>query len=129
MKRKAIISELERNNILGLHESKKVKKINILEQTENANFNKAIQSFLNEKGITDDNNQKLVVDGSIGNYPASKSAQAIVKYQQSINADANGVWDGDIRNHMPEKDKELFKDKISEQGDLYDKFLHWIGMD
>lgn len=129
MKRRTIISELERNNILGLHESKKVKKVNILEQTETANFNKAIQSFLNAKGITDDDNQKLEVDGKIGNYPASKSAQAIAKYQKSIGADIDGVWGDNTRDHMSDKDKELFKTKVSEQGDLYDKFLHWIGMD
>lgn len=129
MKKRQLISEIERNNILGMHYFAKEPKKTILEQTEDANFNKAVQSFLNTKGVKDDAGKELAVDGSIGNYPASKSAQAIYRYQQMIGVTPDGVWGKNTYDGMPEKDKELFKSKVSENGDLYDKFLHWVGLD
>ena len=63
------------------------------EQTEMAKINmKHCQCFLNKKGITDNEGGELVVDGSIGRLPNSKSAQAISKYQSKVGVDPDGVW-------------------------------------
>ena len=63
-----------------------VKRV-ISEQDVDSNYNRAIQCFLNKKGIKDNTGQPLKLDGSIGNLPNSKSAQAIVKYQKKIGID------------------------------------------
>lgn len=126
MKNNFIISEEERKSILGLHESAKRK--NITEQTSNSKGNKAIQCFLNKKGITDDSGQKLVVDGSIGNYPNSKSAQAIYKYQDSIGVDSDGVWGKNTMDKMSSTDMKSFKECESEFQDFIDKALGFLGI-
>jgi hypothetical protein len=101
----------------------------IKEQTENYNLNMAIQCFLNKKGIKDDSGQSLKLDGSIGNLPNSKSAQAIAKYQSSIGVDSDGVWGYNTNTKMPSKDKIIYKQCISDHGDLFDKGLHLFGLD
>ena len=126
MSRKLIISEEERKNILELHESKKIKIVS--EQNELAKGNKAIQCFLNKKGITDDSGQKLVVDGSIGNYPKSKSAQAIAKYQSKIGVESDGVWGMNTMEKMSPADMKMFKECQSEFGDFIDKALGFFGL-
>jgi len=57
------------------------------EQPEHYNYNMAIQCFLNKKGIKDDSGQPVKMDGSIGRYPNSKSAQAIMNYQHTLKMD------------------------------------------
>jgi murein L,D-transpeptidase YcbB/YkuD len=79
--------------------------------------------------MTDDKNQKIVKDGSIGRLPNSKSAQAIAKYQDKIGVTSDGVWGEETMNKMPGGDKVIFKQCVSDEGDLYDKIVHWIGMD
>jgi murein L,D-transpeptidase YcbB/YkuD len=126
MNKKIIISDEERKTILNLHESKKRK--NIFEQQELSNGNKAIQCFLNKKGITDDSGQKLVVDGSIGNYPKSKTSQAIAKYQSKIGVESDGVWGRNTMEKMNGNDMKLFKECESEFKDFIDKALGFLGI-
>jgi hypothetical protein len=98
-----------------------VKKV-ISEQTEERNFIKAVQTFLNQKL-----NLKLVVDGKTG--PNSETAKAIESYQQSIGVyPVDGVWGHITWHKMPEQDKKLLKDLIAKQGGLIDRFLNWIGL-
>ena len=105
-----------------------VKRV-IKEQDENYKINMAIQCFLNKKGIKDDSGQSLKLDGSIGNLPNSKSAQAIAKYQSSIGVADDGVWGYDTNSKMPPKDKIMYKQCISDHGDLFDKGMHLFGID
>jgi hypothetical protein len=105
-----------------------VKRV-IQEQDENYKINMAIQCFLNKKGIKDNNGQSLKLDGSIGNLPNSKSAQAIAKYQSSIGVNEDGVWGYDTNTKMPPKDKVIYKQCASEHGDIIDKGLHLLGLD
>ena len=105
-----------------------VKRV-IMEQDDN-NYKKAIQCFLNKRGIKDDSGKALVIDGSIGNYPNSKSAQAIHNYQSKIGVyPADGVWGEDTMNKMTSKDKVIFKQCVSDYGDIFDKGAHWLGID
>ena len=127
--KKFTLTEEERKEILEQHKSHGYKTI-INEQSETINMNKAIQCFLNKKGITDDAGQPLKVDGSIGRYPNSKSAQAIVKYQEMIKSyPTEGVWGADTMKKMPESDKKIYKQCISDHGDIIDKGRHWLGLD
>jgi hypothetical protein len=105
-----------------------VKRV-IQEQDENYKINIAIQCFLNKKGIKDDAGQSLKLDGSIGNLPNSKSAQAIAKYQSSIGVDDDGVWGYETNTKMPPKDKMIYKQCISDHGDIIDKGMHLLGID
>ena len=79
--------------------------------------------------MKDDAGNSLVVDGSIGNYPNSKTAQAIFKYQDMIKVDQDGVWGYDTMSKMPQKDRNLFNECKSDEGDLFDKAMHWLGWD
>lgn len=129
MGQRLIISESEKNSILNMHTSAK-KGISLKEGIEDYEHNMAIQCFLIKKGITDDKNQKIVKDGSIGRLPNSKSAQAISKYQSKIGVyPADGVWGPQTMEKMPSADKVMFKQCVSDEGDLFDKFVHWVGMD
>lgn len=105
-----------------------VKRV-IKEQDENYKINMTIQCFLNKKGIKDDAGQSLKLDGSIGNLPNSKSAQAVAKYQSMIKVTPDGVWGEDTMDAMPEKDKVIFKQCMSDYGDLFDKIAHYFGWD
>lgn len=99
-----------------------VKKV-ITEQTEERNFIRAIQQFLNirmKAGLT--------LDGRTG--PNSQTEQAIEKYQSKIGVpNVDGVWGVETWNKMPINDKRLLKKLVAQEGDLIDKFLHWIGLD
>ena len=90
----------------------------------------AIQCFLNKKGVKDDAGQPLKMDGAIGNYPKSKSAQAIAKYQTMIRVyPVDGIWGEITMETMPEKDKVIFKQCVSDHGDIFDKVVHYFGWD
>jgi hypothetical protein len=128
MGQRLIISESEKNSILNMHTSAK-KGISLNEGIEDYEHNMSIQCFLIKKNITDDKNQKIVKDGSIGRLPNSKSAQAIAKYQDKIKVTPDGVWGEETMRKMPSGDKVIFKQCVSDEGDLFDKFVHWIGMD
>ena len=120
------IDDSERDRILNLHESA-TKRQYLSEQTELAKINKAIQCFLNKKGVKDDEGNELDVDGSIGRLPNSKSAQAIRNYQSMIKVyPTDGVWGNDTASAMSVDDKEIRKNCVSEHGDLFDKIYNWI---
>jgi murein L,D-transpeptidase YcbB/YkuD len=125
MGQRILVSESEKSKILNMHNDFKSKKI-ISEQIEEQNFKQGIQCFLNKKGITDDSGQKLAVDGSIGNYPKSKTAQAIAKYQDKIGVRPDGVWGTETMDKMSKADKSLFNSCQSEYGDLFDKLYNWL---
>jgi hypothetical protein len=92
----------------------------INEQTEEKNFIKGIQQFLNTKGA------KLMVDGKTGSN--SKTEQAIMDYQSKIGVyPTDGVWGETTWSKMPPKDKEKLKDLIADEGGLIDQFMNWIG--
>lgn len=96
----------------------------ISEQTEERNFIKGVQRFLNKKLKL---KPELVVDGKTG--PNSKTSEAIEKYQSMIRVfPADGVWGEQTWNSMPESDKKLLKDLIAEEGGLIDRFLNWLGL-
>jgi hypothetical protein len=134
--KKFVITEEEKSRILGMHigaTSRQYLKEDLnsgMTTIDRYNYNSAIQCFLNKKGVRDDAGQPLKIDGSIGNYPKSKSAQAIAKYQSMINVyPVDGVWGEDTMDAMPEKDKVIFKQCVSDYGDLYDKIIHYFGWD
>ena len=116
--------------IIRLTESdltKIVKRV-ISEQSEERGFVKAIQKFLNEKKITGDNRQPLVLDGKTDNNLTSQTSQAISKYQRMIQVlPADGVWGETTWSKMPSKDKERLEDLIADEGGLIDQFINWIG--
>ena len=129
------IDESEKARILGLHEAATKKQYlkEDLEQgmtdIERFNYNRGVQCFLNKVGIRDNEGNQLKLDGSIGNLPKSKSAQAIAKYQEVIKVVVDGVWGEETMNAMPDGDKKIFRDCISQYGDLFDKIYHWLGWD
>jgi len=134
--KKFVITEEEKSRILGMHigaTSRQYLKEDLnssMTTIDRYNYNSAIQCFLNKKGVKDDAGQPLKIDGSIGNYPKSKSAQAIAKYQSMLKVyPVDGVWGEDTMDAMPEKDKVIFKQCVSDYGDLYDKIIHYFGWD
>lgn len=115
------INEEEKEQILKKHNEVKL-NLPIMEQTELMNKNKAIQCFLNKKGIRDKENKPLEVDGSIGTLDNnSKTAQAIEKYQNTLKVRPDGVWGDETKNKMPENDKKLYQECLVEHGDFIDK--------
>jgi peptidoglycan hydrolase-like protein with peptidoglycan-binding domain len=118
MAKRFIISEEERSDIRS-----KYGLIN--EQSEEMKLKKAVQCFLNKKGIKDNSNQQLKVDGLLG----GKTAEALSKYQSKIGVTADGVWGSETYNKMPDKDVQIFKQCISDEGDFIDKGLHMFGLD
>lgn len=130
------IDESEKQRILGMHEGatkRQYLKEDVsqgMTDIERYNYQRGIQCFLNKKGVKDNEGNELKLDGSIGNLPKSKSAQAIATYQRMIKAyPVDGVWGDDTMKAMPEADKKIFKDCISEYGDLFDKLYHFLGWD
>lgn len=124
------ISEEEKKMILEQHMSHGYKTNVVSEQNENYKINMAIQCFLNKKGVKDDSGQPLKMDGSIGRLPNSKSAQAIARYQGMIKVyPTDGVWGPDTMGKMPDSDKKIYKQCVSDHGDLIDKGRHWLGLD
>jgi len=110
--------------IIRLTESdleKIVKKV-INEQSEERKHIRAIQKFLNWKYPT----LKLVVDGKTGS--GSNTEKAIMKYQRDIGVSpTDGVWGINTQEKMPKPDEKQLKKFMVEEGDIFDKFLDWIG--
>ena len=119
MKNKKVI-KLTENDLKNI-----VKRV-IKEQDENYKANIIIQCFLNKKGIKDNAGQSLKLDGSIGNLPNSKSAQAIAKYQTRIGVESDGVWGYNTSTKMPPADKKLYDDCFSENSGIIDKMAKGI---
>ncbi|NBU82409.1 MAG: peptidoglycan-binding protein, partial [Flavobacteriaceae bacterium] len=97
----------------------------INEQSEEMKLKKAVQCFLNKKGIKDKANQPLKVDGLLG----EKTEEALSKYQSKIGVTSDGTWGPETYNKMPDKDVQIFKQCISDEGDFIDKGLHFFGLD
>ena len=109
--------------VIRLTESDLTRIVNkvIQEQTEERNFVKGIQTFLNSTGA------KLTVDGKTG--PNSQTEKAIMAYQNKIGVSpTDGVWGPNTWDKMPEKDRVLLKKLIAQQGGLIDVFLNKIGL-
>ena len=129
------INEQEKSRILGLHVEATSRQYlkedlnNGMTTIERYNYNRGIQCFLNKKNVKDDEGKPLKLDGSIGNLPNSKSAQAIAKYQSSIGVESDGVWGYNTNTKMSPKDKVMYKQCASDHGDLLDKGLHLLGLD
>jgi peptidoglycan hydrolase-like protein with peptidoglycan-binding domain len=101
----------------------------ISEQSEERNFVKGVQKFLNAKKITGGNKQPLMVDGKTDNNLSSQTSQAIEKYQLMIGVNpADGVWGPNTWEKMPSKDKSLLKDFVAKEGGIIDRFLNWVGL-
>ena len=118
MAKRFIISEEEKRDIRSRYGL-------VTEQSDEVRMKKAIQCFLNKKGHKDNNNQPLKVDGLL----AGKTAEALSKYQSKLGIDADGVWGPMTRDKMPEKDVQIFKQCISDEGSFIDKGLHMFGLD
>jgi hypothetical protein len=118
MAKRFIISEEEKGDILS-----KYGLVN--EQNEPIEFKKAVQCFLNKKGYKDDSNKPLVVDGRLDD----KTKEALSKYQIKLGVDSDGVWGPMTYNKMPDKDVQIFKQCISDEGSFIDKGLHMFGLD
>jgi hypothetical protein len=119
MKQKKVI-KLTENDLYRI-----VKRV-INEQGEEQQANAIIQCFLNKKGVKDDSGKPLVVDGSIGRLPNSKSAQAIYKYQGMIGVEQDGVWGYNTSTRMPSSDKKLYDACFSENSGIIDKLAKGI---
>ena len=102
--------------------SRIVKKV-IQEQTEEVDYIKAIQRFLNEKLKLN-----LEIDGRTG--PNSQTAKAIERYQTMLKVyPTDGVWGPNTMEKMPLPDKKRLKDLVAEEGGFFDKFLHFFNLD
>jgi hypothetical protein len=94
----------------------------ITEQSEERKHIRAIQRFLNWKYPT----LKLVVDGNTGS--GSQTEKAIMKYQSDIKVlPTNGVWGIDTQEKMPPSDLKQLKKFMVDEGDIFDRFLDWLG--
>ena len=130
--KKFVITEEEKNRILGMHigaTSRQYLKEDLnssMTTIDRYNYNSAIQCFLNKKGVKDDSGKPLVVDGSIGRLPNSKSAQAIYKYQGMIGVEQDGVWGYNTSTRMPSSDKKLYDACFSENSGIIDKLAKGI---
>lgn len=118
MAKRFIISEEERSDIRSRYGL-------VTEQNESPELKKGIQCFLNKKGIKDNSNQPLKVDGLL----AGKTAEALSKYQSKIGVTADGVWGPETQNKMPNNDVQIFKQCISDNGSFIDKGLRFFGLD
>ena len=96
-----------------------VKRV-IKEQSEETNYIKGIQRFLNKKLKLN-----LQVDGKTG--PGSETEKAISKYQTMIEVfPADGVWGPQTMKKMPSNDRQELERMI---GGIFDRFLNWLGFD
>ena len=118
MAKRFIISEEEKKDIRSRYGL-------VNEQNEPIEFKKAVQCFLNKKGYKDDSNKPLVVNGRWD----SKTEEAVRKYQIKLRVDSDGVWGPMTQNKMPNGDVQIFKQCISDEGDIIDKGIHFLGLD
>jgi hypothetical protein len=53
-----------------------------------------------------------------------------MKYQSEIGVyPTDGVWGNMTYEKMPPQDKKTLRNFVAEEGDLFDKFIHWMGLD
>lgn len=102
---------------------KKVIETTITEQTAERDAKKAIQCFLNKVLKP---SPKLTVDGLHG----EKTADAIAEFQGTKDyIDADGVWGYSTAQSMTPQEKAIFRQCVSDTGDLGDKIFHFLGID
>jgi hypothetical protein len=118
MAKRFIISEEERSDIRSRYGL-------VNEQNESPELKKGVQCFLNKKGFKDDSNKPLIVDGKWD----ERTEEALRKYQIKIGANTDGKWGFNTSSKMSEKDNEIFKQCISDEGDFIDKGMHFFGLD
>ena len=118
MSKRFIISEEERSDIRSRYGL-------VNEQNESPELKKGVQCFLNKKGFKDDSNKPLSVDGKWD----ERTAQALSKYQSKIGVTADGVWGSETQNKMNDRDVQIFKQCVSDEGSFIDKGLHMFGLD
>lgn len=123
MSQRFILSEEEKKSILSQHKSYN-KNSFLFEQSneEMINANRGWQAFLKEKGL---------YKGEITNDWNESCKTAMKNYQNSIGANADGMWGRNTLETMKTKNPEDYnnvKDKLSQYGDIFDKILHWFGM-
>ena len=96
----------------------------ITEQSEERKFTKILQKFLNKKYP----DLKLVEDGKTG--AGSQTEKAIQRYQRDLGVyPQDGVWGPETANKMPSSDLKTLKKISAEEGDIFDKLIHWLGLD
>ena len=97
--KKYIITEAQLKNVIdNIINEQEV----ITEDDRAMHFMMAVQEFLNYKLKAN-----LVVDGKTG--PMSKTEDAIMKYQEMIGANDDGVWGEETMKRMPQQDKQMFE--------------------
>lgn len=97
---------------------KNVIKNQISEQTEELNFKKGVQCFLNKLYKTN-----ITVDGLHG----LKTENLVKKLQTSRGVyPVDGVWGPDTYKKLKPNEIEMFEDCISEHGDIVDKAVHGL---
>jgi hypothetical protein len=102
---------------------KKVIDQTITEQTIEIDAKKAVQCFLNKVMKPSPN---LAVDGSHG----TATRNTIAKFQYSRrNVLNDGIWGPSTWDSLDDKEKAIFRDCVSETGDLGDKIFHFFGID
>lgn len=90
----------------------------ISEQTDEMNFKKAVQCFLNKLYKTN-----ISVDGRHG----EKTSNLISKLQSSRGVyPIDGVWGPDTYDKLTPKEVEVFEACRSEHGDIIDKGIHGL---
>jgi|14_taG_2_1085336.scaffolds.fasta_scaffold01861_5 peptidoglycan hydrolase-like protein with peptidoglycan-binding domain len=92
----------------------------VTEQTEEKNFKKAVQCFLNKSM-----GAKLKVDGLHGD--GTKAAIENFQSKKGLYP-VDGVWGPNTASKLTEKEIEIMKSCKSQHGDIIDKFLGWLGI-
>lgn len=117
MSRRIVISEEEKNEI-------KSKYGLLKEQNDEETYkaNKAWQAFLKGKGL---------YNGEITPNWNPNAKAAMKNYQNKIGANPDGNWGREtteiMKNQIPADFKKL-EDTMYQYGDIFDKFLHFIGI-
>jgi peptidoglycan hydrolase-like protein with peptidoglycan-binding domain len=112
MSQRFILSEEEKKSILNQHSAF---KNTINEQSDDTDFIKSVQTFLNEKMKSG-----LTIDGRTGLH--SKTSDAISAYQTSIGlVPADGVWGKETWAKMPPQDSKRLKEIMYDQASLLGK--------
>lgn len=107
-------------------------------------FRKGIQCFLNKAGYKDDQYKFLEIDGLIGNYPHSKTAQAIRNAQEALNKrnkdpesgknpkliyPIDGKWGQQTYDALSAEENKIFHDCIDQyQGGFANTIKTWFGL-
>jgi len=102
--KKFVITEEEKNRILGMH------------------IGATSRQYLKE----DLNSSMTTID----RYNYNSAIQCFLN-KKGVKDDAGQPlkWGEDTMDAMPEKDKVIFKQCVSDYGDLYDKIIHYFGWD